>query len=156
MPAVIVGRHAEQGVGDFGFAEKFALGGRGHVNDVGGEGGAVEAGFGASGELGAFCWRRGVSERFLVGTSWGWWGVRRERGRERGVPMQTIVPFSCSLTPSPSSTPGLLTAFATSAESGLSKGSAKGIWPTTPPSKNVHGRTYFSSHSAMCSQGLSL
>lgn len=57
-PAVVVCAHADEGVGDFGFAEEFAFGDRGHVDagDWGGGGqGAVEVGFGGGGELGAFC-----------------------------------------------------------------------------------------------------
>ena len=59
VPAVVVGAHADECVGDLGLAEEFALGHGGHVDDgygeFGGEG-AVEEGFGAGGELGPFCW----------------------------------------------------------------------------------------------------
>ena len=58
VPAVVVGAHADEGVCDLGFAEEFAFGHGGHVDDGdGGLGreGAVEEGFGAGGELGSFC-----------------------------------------------------------------------------------------------------
>lgn len=58
VPAVVVGAHADEGVGDFGFAEELAFGDGGHVDCGDGRGGgegAVEEGFGAGGELGAFC-----------------------------------------------------------------------------------------------------
>ena len=54
MPAVVVGAHADHGVGEFGFAGEFRFGEAGHV-DGGGGPGAVEEGFGAGGELRAFC-----------------------------------------------------------------------------------------------------
>ena len=58
MPGIVICGHGDEGVGDFGFAEEFGFGHGGHVDDgdggVGGEG-AVEEGFGAGGELGAFC-----------------------------------------------------------------------------------------------------
>jgi len=145
VPGVVVSGHAEEGVGDFGFAEEFAFRGGGHVDDVCGEGGAVEEGFGARGELRSFCYiDMPLSALFLeIGAVNGFLPRMVSRETERKtLPMQTIVPFSCNLTPWPSSTPSLPTAFTTTAESCLSKGSAKGIWPTTPPSKNVHGRTY--------------
>lgn len=57
MPAVIIRTHAYEGVCDLGFAKEFAFGDGGHVyyadGGVGGEG-AVEEGFGAGAELGAF------------------------------------------------------------------------------------------------------
>ena len=49
LTAVVRG-HAE-GIGDFSFTEEFTFGGGGHVDDVGGDKGAVEAGFGPGGEL---------------------------------------------------------------------------------------------------------
>ena len=52
-PAVIVGDHGEGCVGDFGFAGEFGFPEVGHADDVGAPG-AVEVGFGAGGELGAF------------------------------------------------------------------------------------------------------
>lgn len=54
MPAVVVGGHADHGVGELGFAGKFGFGEAGHV-DAGAGPGAVEVGFGAGGELGSFC-----------------------------------------------------------------------------------------------------
>lgn len=62
VPAVIVGRHAHERVGDLGFAEKGRFGVGGHVDDGAGEGrGAVEDGFGPRRELGSFCFFLGVS-----------------------------------------------------------------------------------------------
>lgn len=68
---------------------------------------------------------------------------RCTNGGLRHSPMQITVPLSCSLTPSPCSTPSALTAFATMPESSLSKGSAILTCPTKPPSKKVRGRIYF-------------
>ena len=54
MPGIVICRHGDEGVGDFGFAEEFCFGHGGHVDDGdGGFGreGAVENGFGAGGEL---------------------------------------------------------------------------------------------------------
>lgn len=57
MPAVIIRTHAHERIRHFGFAEELALRHGGHVYDAdwgrGGEG-AVEEGFGAGAELGAF------------------------------------------------------------------------------------------------------
>ena len=78
MPAVVVGAHADERVGDFGFPEQLAFGHGGHVDDgdwgAGGQG-AVEEGFGARGELGAlwFSWG-GVFVSAVVGFSrFGFW-----------------------------------------------------------------------------------
>ena len=59
VPAVVVGGHADHGVGEFGFAGELGFGEDGHVDYATGEG-AVEVGFGAGGELGSFCIFGGV------------------------------------------------------------------------------------------------
>lgn len=53
MPAIIIRAHTNEGKGDLGFAEEFRFRHRGHVDAADAER-AVEDGFGARAELGAF------------------------------------------------------------------------------------------------------
>jgi hypothetical protein len=53
MPAIVVGNHGDGGIADFGFAGEFGFGDVGHTDD-GKLHGAVEVGFGESGELWTF------------------------------------------------------------------------------------------------------
>ena len=68
--------------------------------------------------------------------------AKRKRVEDADIPMQINVPSVCNLTCSPSSTPLSCTAAHIRSRKSLSNGSANPMWPTTPPSKNVHGLTY--------------
>ena len=139
VPAVVVRGHANEGIRDFRFAEKWCFGVRGHVDYGARERrGTVEVGFDAGGELRPFCIRR-LATAFQA--------LESKKGIPQvawliGIPIQTTVPLSCSLTPFPSRTPAFPTAFVTIAERALSNGSAMLTCPTTPPSKKVRGRIY--------------
>ncbi len=141
VPAVVVGAHADERVGDLSFAEELAFGDGGHVDDGDGGGGgegAVEEGLGARGELGSFWWggRVGVS-----GDGFWFWLSSSKGGDGGGVPMQMTVPALCAVTESPWRTPGWLMARWAALERAMSKGSAMLTWPTMPFSKKVKGRT---------------